>query len=227
MSLFLMDHSVARIMILGRWSSDAFLVYIRPQILEWTNNMSKDMISNESFFDATHKDATASDDPVVRQRLALISSPSLVHWPDHLRVGAFFFTEQSSDCPNTVTFYDISLLLLSVFLLYVYQGSGSGAIRHQISTQTAFGASTILGCESKLGVVREGHSRTFGQTEGTSLLDSSYQVIQATSREAAAIRSPVRGQPRTAASQSPSCERASGKGSFSGEAILRLEYTID
>jgi hypothetical protein len=55
MSLFLMDHSVARIMILGRWSSDAFLVYIRPQVLEWTNNMSKDMISNDSFFDATHK----------------------------------------------------------------------------------------------------------------------------------------------------------------------------
>jgi hypothetical protein len=29
-------------------------------------------------------------------------------------------------------------------LLFVYQGSGSGAIRHQVSTQTAFGASTML-----------------------------------------------------------------------------------
>jgi hypothetical protein len=34
MALFLMDHSVEKIMILGRWSSDAFMVYIRPQDLE-------------------------------------------------------------------------------------------------------------------------------------------------------------------------------------------------
>ena len=45
MSLFLMDHSPAKIMILGRWAPDAFLVvYIRPQVLEWTHNMSCDMI---------------------------------------------------------------------------------------------------------------------------------------------------------------------------------------
>jgi hypothetical protein len=44
MSLFLMDHSPAKIMILGHWSSDAFLVYIRPQVLEWTNNMLCDKI---------------------------------------------------------------------------------------------------------------------------------------------------------------------------------------
>jgi hypothetical protein len=43
-------------MILGRWSSDAFLVYIRPQVLEWTNNMSCDMIHLDSFFDAPHRD---------------------------------------------------------------------------------------------------------------------------------------------------------------------------
>jgi hypothetical protein len=30
MALFLKDHSTAKIMILGRWSSDAFLVNIRP-----------------------------------------------------------------------------------------------------------------------------------------------------------------------------------------------------
>ncbi len=50
-SLFLMDPSPAKIMILGRWSLDAFLVYIRPQVLEWTNNMSRDMISFDSFLD--------------------------------------------------------------------------------------------------------------------------------------------------------------------------------
>jgi hypothetical protein len=69
MSLFLMDHSPAKIMILGRWSSDAFLVYIRPQVLEWTHNMSCDMIYLDSFFDAAHRDLVASDDPRTRKRL--------------------------------------------------------------------------------------------------------------------------------------------------------------
>ena len=55
MGLFLMNHSVAKIMILGRWSSDAFLVYIRPQVMEWTNQMSTDMIAHESFLDATDR----------------------------------------------------------------------------------------------------------------------------------------------------------------------------
>jgi hypothetical protein len=51
MSLFLMHHPKEWIMILGRWSSDAFLVYIRPQVLEWTNNMSRDMIKLDNFLD--------------------------------------------------------------------------------------------------------------------------------------------------------------------------------
>ena len=53
MSLFLADHSPAKIMTLGRWLSDAFLDYIRPQVLEWTNNMSSDMINFDSFWDLT------------------------------------------------------------------------------------------------------------------------------------------------------------------------------
>ena len=66
MALFLMDHSPAKIMIMGRWSSDAFLDYIRPQVLEWTNNMSRDMIQVDEFLDLTHNDKTAPSDP--RQR---------------------------------------------------------------------------------------------------------------------------------------------------------------
>ena len=70
MSLFLMDHSPSKIMILRRWSSDAFLVYIRPQVLEWTNNMmSCDMIHLDSFFDAKHRALVAPDDPRTRKRL--------------------------------------------------------------------------------------------------------------------------------------------------------------
>ena len=66
MALFLMDHSPAKIMIMGRWSSDAFLDYIRPQVLEWTNNMSRDMIQVDEFLDLTHNDKTDHSDP--RQR---------------------------------------------------------------------------------------------------------------------------------------------------------------
>jgi hypothetical protein len=51
MSLFLKNHSSDRIMIFGRWLSKAFLDYIRQQVLEWTNNMSQDMISTDTFTD--------------------------------------------------------------------------------------------------------------------------------------------------------------------------------
>ena len=68
MGLFLMNHPVAKIMILGRWSSDAFLVYIRPQVLEWTNQMSSDMIRNDSFFDASDSRRSGADDPLMRAR---------------------------------------------------------------------------------------------------------------------------------------------------------------
>jgi hypothetical protein len=54
MALFLLDHHPHKIMILGGcWASDAFLVYIRPQVLEWTNNMSSDMIRFNSFINVT------------------------------------------------------------------------------------------------------------------------------------------------------------------------------
>jgi hypothetical protein len=67
MALFLNDHPVHKIMIFGRWSSDAFLVYIRPQVLEWTNNMSRDMIRHDSFIDATDTRRTHREDPRVRE----------------------------------------------------------------------------------------------------------------------------------------------------------------
>ena len=67
MGLFLMNHPVHKIMILGRWSSNAFLVYIRPQVIEWTNNMSSDMIEFNSFTDITTSQKTPPTDPPTRQ----------------------------------------------------------------------------------------------------------------------------------------------------------------
>jgi hypothetical protein len=76
MGLFLMNHPVAKIMILGRWSSDAFLVYIRPQVLEWTNQMSTDMIRNDSFFDASDSRRSGADDPLTRVRTTALPDGS-------------------------------------------------------------------------------------------------------------------------------------------------------
>ena len=68
MGLFLMNHPVAKIMILGRWSSDAFLDYVRPhQVLEWTNQISSDMIRHKSFFDASANRRDSNNDPRTRR----------------------------------------------------------------------------------------------------------------------------------------------------------------
>ena len=72
MGLFLMNHPVAKIMILGRWSSDAFLDYIRPQVLEWTNQLSTDMIRNNSFFDAADSRRAESSDPRTRAKAGIL-----------------------------------------------------------------------------------------------------------------------------------------------------------
>ena len=56
MALFLMDHSVEKIKIIGRWSSDAFMVYIRPQVLEWTSIMAQDMAQVRGFIDLSYGD---------------------------------------------------------------------------------------------------------------------------------------------------------------------------
>jgi hypothetical protein len=69
MALFLANHSPAKIMILGRWVLDAFMVYIRPQVLEWTNIMSVDMIHLESFINIAY-DMVPTDDPHTRTLLS-------------------------------------------------------------------------------------------------------------------------------------------------------------
>jgi hypothetical protein len=66
MSLFLMNNSSDRIMLLGRWLSKAFLVYIRPQVLEWTNDMSMDMTQADSFLDVGDFDHADQHPPPVR-----------------------------------------------------------------------------------------------------------------------------------------------------------------
>jgi hypothetical protein len=48
------------IMLLGRWSSDAFLRYIRKQVKEFSSRISEKMIQNENFFTIP---SASNDDP--------------------------------------------------------------------------------------------------------------------------------------------------------------------
>lgn len=79
MGLFLMDHSVTKIMLMGRWSSDAFLNYIRPQVLEWTNQLSADMIHHNSYFDATDPRRDPPDAPRTPSRRSTVSRTLALH----------------------------------------------------------------------------------------------------------------------------------------------------
>jgi hypothetical protein len=58
MALFIKNHSIERIKILGRWLSDAFMAYIRPQVMEWTSIMARDMASAKDFLDLGYKPGT-------------------------------------------------------------------------------------------------------------------------------------------------------------------------
>jgi hypothetical protein len=49
MALYLANEHPHRIMLLGRWSSDAFLLYIRPEVLSSFSSLSNSMIQNEDF----------------------------------------------------------------------------------------------------------------------------------------------------------------------------------
>ena len=49
MGWFLENHSAERTMLMGHWLSQAFLACTRPQVIDWTNNMSRDVIRHDSF----------------------------------------------------------------------------------------------------------------------------------------------------------------------------------
>ncbi len=54
-------------MLLGRWSSDAFLRYIRKHVKEFSKRISNKTIRNENFFtilSTNHKDADQSNLPL-------------------------------------------------------------------------------------------------------------------------------------------------------------------
>jgi hypothetical protein len=67
MAMYLAHIPVFTIMLLGRWSSDAFLRYIRKQVKEFSNGVSSKMITKETFFtipSVSTKDPRSSNHPL-------------------------------------------------------------------------------------------------------------------------------------------------------------------
>ena len=66
MSMYLASVPVFTIMLIGRWSSDAFLRYIRRQVQEFSSGVSRRMIVSEDFYTipetANHEDPRAPGD---------------------------------------------------------------------------------------------------------------------------------------------------------------------
>jgi hypothetical protein len=65
MALFINKTSVPMIMMAGRWSSDAFLVYIRPQVLEWSGNLSNRLIAVDHWRNGTFASNQDPNDPLI------------------------------------------------------------------------------------------------------------------------------------------------------------------
>ena len=76
MALYLAKRPVSTIMLLGRWCSDAFLLYTRQQVQEVSSGISADMVSQMSFF--TIPDLEEHDlDPHTRNSQSFANTISL------------------------------------------------------------------------------------------------------------------------------------------------------
>jgi hypothetical protein len=60
MAMHLAGVPVYTIMLIGRWSSDAFLVYLRPQVMQFTQHISARMIEHRHFFSIPTLDPVAN-----------------------------------------------------------------------------------------------------------------------------------------------------------------------
>ena len=77
MALYLSKRAISTIMLLGRWSSDAFLLYVRRQVQEFSAGVSADMVSNETFFTIPDLDISDDADPRTRNSRSFANTISL------------------------------------------------------------------------------------------------------------------------------------------------------
>jgi len=71
MAMYLSGTPVYTIMLLGHWSSDAFLRYIRKQVKEFIKGISKKMLTKDKFFTIP---TTTPDNPHSRGHSSKITS---------------------------------------------------------------------------------------------------------------------------------------------------------
>ena len=77
MALYLAKRPITTIMLLGRWSSDAFLLYIRRQVQEFSKGVSADMVTNDTFFTIPDLEERSPLDPCTRNPQAFSNTISL------------------------------------------------------------------------------------------------------------------------------------------------------
>ena len=65
-AMYLDEVPVYTIMLIGRWSSDAFLRYIRKKVEQFSHNVSCRMIKNQHFTHIPHSRSTSHLDPLHR-----------------------------------------------------------------------------------------------------------------------------------------------------------------
>ena len=61
MLMILAKEPTYSVMLIGRWSSDAFLTYIEKQIKEFTRGVSSRMLTNDTFFNVPHASTTTNN----------------------------------------------------------------------------------------------------------------------------------------------------------------------
>jgi hypothetical protein len=86
MAMYLNGIPVYTIMLLGRWSSDAFLRYIRKQVTEFSKGVARKMIQRPVYFHVSHAE---HDDPRTHNRLSSAANSGMGHSGNDATRGAF------------------------------------------------------------------------------------------------------------------------------------------
>jgi hypothetical protein len=73
MAMYLSGVPVYTIMLLGRWSNDAFLWYIRKQVKEFSKGVSKNMLTSKKFLTIP---TISNNNPRLRNHASNITSRS-------------------------------------------------------------------------------------------------------------------------------------------------------
>ena len=77
MALYLAKRPISTIMLIGRWCSDALLLYIRRQVQEFSTGISADMVSQDFFFTIPDLDESDILDPRTRNCRSFANTISL------------------------------------------------------------------------------------------------------------------------------------------------------